>query len=507
MELFKRFRFSCDLYFLLQGFPNALRSPFHGVHRSCFMSTKPQQVSFLRRVRNIFRQALNGEEQEFTKGSIDRAIVLLSIPMILEMAMESLFAVVDIFFVAKVGPEAVATVGITESILTLVYSVAIGLSAAATAMVARRIGEGDREAAARAGAQVLLIGVVVSALIAVPGYFYAGEILALMSHDQSVSAVGHQFTRLLLTCNLPILLLWMLNGIFRGAGDAATAMRALWIANAVNIVLCPIFIFGLGPIPALGVLGSGVATTIGRSTGVIYQLWNLFEVGRIVRLRWAMMRPRWDIVGNLLRIASGSTGQYLLSSVSWIFMIYILGQINKEVVAGYTIAIRIVIFCILPSWGMANAAATLVGQNLGAGQPDRAEQSVWRAGYFNFLFLAVIAAVCLISAPQLIRFFNQTPEVIASGSLALRIIAGGYVFYGWGMIITQAINGAGDTFTPTLLNFVFFWLIEIPLAWLLALYLNWGEDGVYWSIVMAESAMSLAAIWVFKKGKWKLAKV
>jgi len=471
------------------------------------MSQSSTSESRLHRIRRVFRQALNGEEQAFTKGSIDRAIVLLSIPMILEMAMESLFAVVDIFFVSKIGPEAIATVGITESVLTLVYSIAIGLSSAATAMVARRIGEGDRDAAARAGAQVILIAVVLSAIIAIPGYFFAEEILGVMAHDESVSSTGHSFTRLLLTCNLPILLLWMLNGIFRGAGDAATAMRALWIANAVNLVLCPIFIFGFGPIPAMGVLGSGVATTIGRSVGVVYQMWNLFGVGRIVKLRWAMMRPQWDIIGTLLRLASGSAGQYLIASASWIFMVFILGQISKEVVAGYTIAIRIVIFCILPSWGMANAAATLVGQNLGAGFPDRAEQSAWRAGYFNLLFLAVIAAMCLIAAPQLIRLFTQTPEVVEAGSLALRIIAGGYVFYGWGMVLTQAINGAGDTFTPTLLNFVFFWLIETPLAWLLALHYGWGQTGVYWSIVLAESGMALAAIWLFKKGKWKLAKV
>jgi putative MATE family efflux protein len=471
------------------------------------MPTTNTISSRLQRIRSIFREALNGEEQEFTKGSIDRAIVLLSIPMILEMAMESLFAVVDIFFVSKVGPEAIATVGITESVLTLVYSIAIGLSSAATAMVSRRIGEGNRDAASRAGAQVILVAVVLSMLIAVPGYFYAEEVLGLMSHDASVSTTGHQFTRLLLTCNLPILLLWMLNGIFRGAGDAATAMRALWIANLTNIVLCPIFIFGLGPIPAMGVLGSGVATTIGRSTGVLYQLWHLFEVGKIIKLRWAMMQPNWDIIGTLLRVASGSTGQYLISSASWIFMVFILGHIDKEVVAGYTIAIRIVIFCILPSWGMANAAATLVGQNLGAGHPERAEQSAWRAGFFNLIFLSVIAAICLIAAPQLIGFFSQTPEVVKAGSLALRIIAGGYVFFGWGMVLTQAINGAGDTFTPTLLNFVFFWLLEMPLAWLLALKLDWGQTGVYWSIVIAESGMALAAVWLFKRGKWKLAKV
>lgn len=472
-----------------------------------FMTETNKSESRFQRVVRVIRQSINGEEQEFTKGSIDRAIVLLSIPMILEMAMESLFAVVDIFFVSKIGPEAIATVGITESVLTLVYSIAIGLSAAATAMVARRIGEGDRQAAAKAGAQVILIAVVISVLIAIPGYFYAEDILRLMAHDKSVSSTGHQFTRLLLTCNLPILLLWMLNGIFRGAGDAATAMRALWIANAVNIVLCPIFIFGFGPIPAMGVLGSGIATTIGRSVGVFYQLWQLFEVGRIIKLRWAMMRPNRDIIATLLRVASGSAGQYLIASASWIFMVFILGQISKEVVAGYTIAIRVVIFCILPSWGMANAAATLVGQNLGAGHPDRAEKSAMRAGYFNMLFLAFIAAICLIAAPQLIRFFTDTPEVVASGSLALRIVAGGYVFYGWGMVLTQAINGAGDTFTPTLLNFVFFWLVETPLAWLLALHLEWGETGVYWSIVLAESGMAVAAIWLFKKGGWKLAKV
>lgn len=471
------------------------------------MPEYPTQESMLRRMWRILKESLNGEEQTYTKGSIDRAIVLLSIPMILEMAMESLFAVVDIFFVAKIGPEAIATVGITESVLTLVYSIAIGLSAAATAMVARRIGEGDRNAAARAGAQVILIACVLSVLIAVPGYFFAEDILRVMAHDQSVSSTGHQFTRLLLTCNLPILLLWMLNGIFRGAGDAATAMRALWIANGVNLVLCPVFIFGFGPIPAMGVLGSGVATTIGRSIGVFYQLWQLFQVGKIVRLRWNMMQPRWDIIGTLLRVASGSTGQYLISSASWIFMVFILGQISKEVVAGYTIAIRVVIFCILPSWGMANAAATLVGQNLGAGLPDRAARSAMRAGYFNMLFLGVIAAICLIAAPQLIRIFSETPEVVEAGSLALRIIAGGYVFYGWGMVLTQAINGAGDTFTPTLLNFIFFWLVETPLAWFLALELGWGQTGVYWSIVLAESGMALAAVWLFKKGRWKMAKV
>jgi putative MATE family efflux protein len=471
------------------------------------MSNLLHKETTFQRVRRVLRQAINGEEQEFTTGRIDRAIVLLAIPMILEMALESLFAVVDIFFVAKVGPEAVATVGLTESVLTLVYSIAIGLSAAATAMVARRIGEGDREAAARAGAQTIVIALIMSALIAVPGWFFAEDILRLMAHDESVSATGYQFTRLLLTCNLPILLLWMLNGIFRGAGDAATAMRSLWIANAVNIVLCPVLIFGWGPLPAMGVLGSGVATTIGRSIGVCYQLWHLFQVGRIVRVRLAMLRPQWDVIGSLLRLASGSTGQYLIASASWIFMIYILGQISKDVVAGYTIAIRIIIFTILPSWGMSNAAATLVGQNLGAGQPERAERSAWRAAHFNMVFMAVVCVVYVVFAPWLIGIFTQEPTALAAGTLALRIIGGGYVMFGYGMVISQAINGAGDTYTPTLLNFVCFWLIETPLAWLLALHWGWGQGGVYWAIVIAESIMAAAAMWVFQRGKWKLAKV
>jgi putative MATE family efflux protein len=315
------------------------------------------------------------------------------------------------------------------------------------------------------------------------------------------------FTRILLTCNLPILLLWMLNGIFRGAGDAATAMKALWIANIANIILCPLFIFGAGPIPAMGVAGSAIATTIGRSAGVVYQLWKLFQPGRIVHLTPEMFRPKWKVISTLVKVASGSTGQYLIASASWIFMMYILGHIGKDTVAGYTIAIRLVMFSILPSWGMANAASTLVGQNLGAGQPDRAEKSAWRAGYFNMIFTGVVSLISLVFAPFFIGLFTKDPAVASSGVMALRIIAGGYVLYGWGMIVTQAINGAGDTFTPTMLNIVFFWLVETPLAYLLALRLEWGQSGVYWSIVIAESLMTVAAIRVFRRGKWKKAVV
>jgi putative MATE family efflux protein len=468
------------------------------------MPTPPARpASRLRAGIQLIRQSLIGTEQDYTSGSIDRAIVLLSVPMILEMAMESLFAVVDAFFVAKIGIEAVATVGLTESCLTLVYSVAIGLSSAATAMVSRRIGEGNREAAAEAGAQTILLALALSALIALPGFFFAKDILRILAHDEAVAEAGYRFSQLLFTANLPILLLWMLNGIFRGAGDAATAMRALWIANAVNIVLDPILIFGWGPAPEMGLLGAAVATTIGRSAGVAYQLYQLFKGSKIIRLQGRHFRPQGAVIARLLGIGAGGAGQYLISSASWIVLIGILGRLGPAIVAGYTIAIRIIIFSILPAWGMANAAATLVGQNLGAGHPERAEKSVWRSAQFTVAFLAVISVAYLIGAPWLVRIFTADPAVVQAGALAMRIISCGYVFFGFGMIVTQAINGAGDTRTPTILNFVCFWLMEIPLAWLLALYFNWGQTGVYWSIVLSESAMALAAIWVFRQGRWK----
>jgi len=472
---------------------------------------KAIQSTFLRhwqRGWHLLRQAISGEEQDFTRGNLNRAIVLLAIPMILEMAMESLFAVVDAYFVARVGKEAVATLGLTESVLTLVYSVAIGLSAAATAMVSRRVGEGRRRAAAVVSAQALLIAVMLSLVMAIPGFLFAEDILRLMAGDPLVAQTGTPFTRLLLTANLPILLLWMLNGIFRGAGDAATAMRALWIANGINLLLDPLLIFGYGPLPPMGLLGAGIATTIGRLVGVGYQLWHLFGVGRVVRLHVRFLLSwHWMIIRRLLALAAGSTGQYIIASSSWVFLIGILGQISTTVTAGYTMAIRLIVFSLLPSWGVANAAATLVGQNLGAGRPDRAERAVWRASFFNMLFLAVISGFYLTGAPYLMELFAADDPTRQAGTTALRILSVGYVFYGYDMILSQALNGAGDTRTPTLLNFVFFWLIEAPLAAWLALSMGYGETGVYYSIVTAESLLALALMVVFRRGRWKTTKV
>jgi putative MATE family efflux protein len=348
-----------------------------------------------------------------------------------------------------------------------------------------------------------VIALILSFLVAIPGHFYARDILHLMSKDPEVADRGYGFTQILLTFNLPIFLLWMLNGIFRGAGDAATAMRALWLANIINIILCPTFIYGFGPIKAMGVEGSAVATTIGRSVGVCYQLWHLFGVGKIVRLKWEQLRPDPELIRRLVGIAAGSTGQYLIASASWIFMVFILGQISKDVTAGYTIAIRIIIFTILPCWGLANAAATLVGQNLGAKQPDRAEQSVWRACTFNLYFMGAVGILYFVFAPALIGIFSKEPAVLEAGTMALRALAAGYVFFGYGMITGQAFNGAGDTRTPTIANFVFFWLIETPLAWALAMMVGWGQFGVYASIFIAEGLMAIALVWAFKKGRWK----
>ncbi|CCH02200.1 MATE efflux family protein [Fibrella aestuarina BUZ 2] len=451
--------------------------------------------------------ALRGSEANLTSGSINRAIFLLSVPMILEMVMESLFAIVDVFFVARVGTEAVATVGLTESVLTLVYSIAIGLSTAATALVARRVGENNTDEASRAVGQVLFVSLTAAIVLGIPGVVFAPDLLRLMGGDPGLVASGAGYTRVIFASAPAIMLLHTLSGSLRGAGDAATAMRSLWIANGINIVLCPIFIFGWGPIPELGVMGSAVATTTGRSLGVLYQLYALAGPKGRLRISWASVAPDGGVIRNLLNLAAGGTGQFLIGSASWVFLTRIVSTFGSDVVAGYTVAIRIFIFTILPSWGMANAAATLVGQNLGANQPDRAETSVWRAALCNLLFLSPVGLALYLGAESVVGIFSQQPDVLAIGVQSLRIFCLGYVFMAYGMVVSQALNGAGDTRSPMLMNILCFWVIEIPLAWLLAEVLRWGPSGVFWSVAIAESLLAVVAVLIFRRGRWRTVNV
>ncbi len=455
------------------------------------------------RVWKLFLEALRGEEQEYTAGSINRAIFLLSVPMILELVGESLFALVDVYFVSRVSVEAVATVGLTESVVTLVYALAIGLSMAATAMVARRIGEKRPEAAARAAAQAILLGLVFSAGVGIAGVIYAGDILRLMGGDEALVASGVVYPRIIIGSNIVIMMLFLLNGIFRGAGDAALAMRSLWLANIINMILDPLLIFGIGPIPALGLEGAAIATAVGRGLGVAYQVYILFSGRSIIRLDLSTFLPDRELIRRIVDIASTGTAQFLIASASWVFLMRIIARFGNEAVAGYTTAVRLIIFTILPAWGMSNAAATLVGQNLGARQPGRAESSVWRAAFFNMLFLLVVSILYFIAAHPIVSFFNDTPGVVAAGVTSLRIICSGYLFYAYGMVIGQAFNGAGDTRTPTLINFVCFWIIEIPLAYLLAIGMGWELSGVCAAIAISEAILAMTLIVIFRKGKWK----
>ena len=457
---------------------------------------------------SLFKQAVLGTEQNFTQGSINKALFLLSVPMILEMGMESVFAVVDIFFVSMLNSkEAVAAVGTTELILTIIYSVAMGLGMGATAMVSRRIGESNQEGATVAATQAIYIGLFSIVVFTIVGLFFYEDLLALLGASKEVIAIGSGYTQLMLGGNIVIVLLFLINGIFRGAGNAAIAMRALILANLLNIVLDPLFIFGLGPVPAMGVKGAALATTIGRGIGVLYQLYYLFNKKGIIKIRKDHFKPDWNIIISLLKLSAGSTGQFIISSASWIVLGAILNRFGSATFAGYTFAIRVMVFTLLPSFGLANAAATLVGQNLGAGYPDRAEKSVWQAGLMNMLFLSIVMVVFLLFSSSIIGVFTTDTEVIGYGSQALQIVALGYVFYGYGMVITQSFNGAGDTFTPTLLNFLGFWCFQIPLAYLLALKWKLGPVGVYAAISIAESALAIAGILIFRRGKWKLVKI
>ena len=453
------------------------------------------------------RIAVTGKEQEFTTGSIRRAVFMLSVPMILEMMMESVFAVVDIFFVSKVSVNAVATIGLTESVITLVYAVAIGLSMAATAIVARRVGEKDLKGASQAAVQAISLGVAIAILVSIIGLIYPREILGLMGAEADLIEEGYGYTKVLLGGNITIMLLFLINAIFRGAGDASVAMWTLVLSNGLNIILDPIFIFGLGPIPAYGVQGAAIATTIGRGTAVVFQLIILFYGWSRIKIRIQDLVFNAKLMLNMIKVSLGGIGQFLIGTSSWLFLMRIMSEFGSEVLAGYTIAIRVMMFTIMPAWGMSNAAATLVGQNLGAGQSKRAEDSVWKTGKFTAIFMAVVSVIYLIFAKTIIGWFTIETEVLKNGALCLQIIAAGYIFYAYGMVVIQSFNGSGDTKTPTYINFICFWLFQLPFAYLASITFDFGPKGVFWSITLAEILIAVIGIVWFRKGNWKKMKV
>ncbi len=456
----------------------------------------------------LIRDSIRGKEQDYTEGSINRAIFLLAVPMILEMVMESLFSVVDVFFVSRVSINAVATVGLTESVLTIIYSLAMGISMAPMAYVARRTGEHDPEQAAVGAAQAMWMAFWLSSIISISGISYAGDILRFMGSDEELIREGVLYTRIMLGSNWVIMFLFILNGVFRGAGNAVIAMKVLILANGLNIVLDPLLILGIGPFPELGLTGAAVATIIGRSVGVAYQLYMLFNGKGAVRLKARHFRIQWEVLKKIFNIAATGAGQFIIASSSWIFLMRIINtHMGAEAVAGFTITIRIIMFTILPSWGLSNAAATLVGQNLGAKKPGRAERSVWIAAKLNMIFLFAIGLLFFLLAESVISFFNTDEQVVRTGVISLKIICAGYIFFAYGMVISQAFNGAGDTRTPTYINLFCFWALEIPLAYILAVFLGWGVAGIAAAIAISETALAIIAIFLFRQGKWQTVEV
>jgi putative MATE family efflux protein len=450
------------------------------------------------------RESLRGSRQDYTVGPVGRSIILLAIPMVLEMCMESIFAVVDIKWVSYLGPDAMATVGLTESMLTLMYAIAIGLSIGATATVARRIGEHNPDGAARAAIQSLALGLVVSTVIAVVGAPLAPKLLSIMGASPEVVAHGWAFTTIMLGGNLTIMMLFMINAIFRGAGDAAIAMRVLWFANALNIVLGPCFIFGLGPFPKLGIAGAAVATNIGRGSGALYAFSRLIRKGGRFEIKRHHFRLEPAIMGRLGRLSATGTFQVFIGMASWIGLVRTISSFGTEALAGYIVGIRVIIFALLPSWGMSNAAATMVGQALGAGKPERAERAVWQAGFYNLIFLGSVGLIFVVFARQIIGLFTHDPAVVPYGVDCLRIVACGFLFYAYGMVLTQSFNGAGDTWTPTILNLFVFWVWELPLAYVLAVVFGFGPRGVFLAITIAFSTLAIVSAIFFRRGKWKL---
>ena len=450
--------------------------------------------------------SLKGKKHDYTTGSLGRAILLLSVPMVLEMAMESLFGLVDVFFVAHLGSNATATVGITESIFTLVFAAALGLGIATTATVARRVGEKNSEAAAIAAVQSIMLGVGISVVVGILGVLNAPHLLRFMGANAEIIRTGSVYTRIMLGGSGTVFLLFLINAIFRGSGDPAIAMRVLWIANAINIVLDPCLILGLGPFPKLGVTGAAVSTTIGRSIGVMLQLWYLFSPRNTVTIRRSQLVLDVDVMKRLVRTGANGMFQYLVATASWLALVRLVARFGADALAGYTIAIRIIVFAILPSWGMSNAAATLVGQNLGAQRPDRAEQAVWRTGFYNMVFLGCVAVVFISFARPIVTQFTNEPAVQTLAAECLRFVSYGYVFYAWGMVMVQAFNGAGDTATPTWINIGCYWLWQIPLAYVLS-STAMGPRGIFLAIVISESTLAVVGMLAFRRGGWKNQKV
>jgi len=450
------------------------------------------------------KEAIRGSHhRDYTQGSIGRAILLLAVPMVLEMIMESVFAVVDIFWVAHLGTDAAATVGLTESLLTLIYALAIGLSIGATATVARRIGEKNPEGAARAAMQSIFIAIFISIVIALIGAPLAPKLLKIMGGSPWVIEHGSSFTRVMMAGNITVVMLFMVNAIFRGSGDAAIAMRTLWLANWINIVLGPCLIFGLGPFPKMGIVGAAIATNIGRGTGALFALSKLIKPGGRFEITRNHVKLEPAIMWRLVRLSATGTFQVFIGMASWIGLVRIISSFGSNAVAGYTFGIRVILFALLPSWGMANAAATMVGQALGARNPARAERAVWQAGFYNMIFLGIVGLLFILFAPQIIWFYTDVPEVAVYGVACLRIVAYGFLFYAYGMVLGQSFNGAGDTWTPTIINLFVFWLWEIPLAYVLGVVLKLGPHGVFYSMTIAFSTLAVVSALLFRRGKWK----
>ncbi len=463
----------------------------------------PQPAPLAKRMTSYLRQALSDNETDFTTGPIDRALGLLAIPMMLEMSMEAVFALVDIIFVSRLGTNAIAAVGITEALVTVLYAVAIGLGMGVTAMVSRRIGARDPEGAAQVAGQAIWVGGAMAVLIGITGVSFATELLQVMGASQAVIEEGRGYTAVLLGGSASILYLFLLTAAFRGAGDAPVALRSLALANGLNIALDPCLIFGLGPFPELGVTGAAVATTIGRGAGVLYLAYCMFAGGGRLSLQPGHCTPRPDLILRMLRISIGGVGQFLIATASWIAIMRVVALYGSAPVAAYTIALRLIEFALLPAWGLGNAAATLVGQNLGAKKPERAEQSVWAAARYNATFMLIVGVILIILAPEIVRLFSSDSDILRYGTSCLRILGIGYPMYAVGMIIIQAMNGAGDTRTPSLLNFICFWLLQIPLAYTLATQAGLGPNGVFWAIVSSESMLSVIGVMVFRRGRWK----